>query len=294
MLAKYCIPLYLEDLSFLIKRAGWVVTKIHAHLTFGQKPFKRNFILMNQKSRQESKSNIEKDFFKLMNNSNFGHDCRNNLDNCDFVPIFDEIGEIQRLQKYYNLFDPKVDGFVSAKLIKENVEEKYNDQLHKLDKNDPFYQIKLNTLNHERAVGIETAKSFDAKKKKQKRKLTLVDYVKRMDETNENTNVKSLIDFDNEYSISIKAVMIKQNPNVKVTTRFLSGKMLMFAKASIKSFVYDLIDVFMFPDATTKSIYEKYKVKKCYLYQNLTDTDSTSLLFVFICHLNSIVDEITA
>ena len=32
MLPKKCIPLYLEDLVFLIKRAGWVVTKIHSHL----------------------------------------------------------------------------------------------------------------------------------------------------------------------------------------------------------------------------------------------------------------------
>ena len=115
-----------------------------------------------------------------------------------------------------------------------------------------------------------------------------------MDEANRNTNVKSVIDFDDEHSTSIKAVMIKQNSNIKVTTRFTSGKMLMFAKVSIKSFVYDLIDVFMFPNETTKAIYEKYKVKKCYLYQNLTDTDSTSSLFNFICHLNSIVDEITA
>ena len=36
---------------------------------------------MNQKPRQNSKNNIEKDFHKFMNNSNFGHDCRNNLDN---------------------------------------------------------------------------------------------------------------------------------------------------------------------------------------------------------------------
>ena len=69
MLAKKCILLHLEDLAFLIKRAGWVMTKIHAHLTFDQEPFKKNFILMNQKSRQESKTNPEKDFSKLMNNA---------------------------------------------------------------------------------------------------------------------------------------------------------------------------------------------------------------------------------
>ena len=56
------VPLYLQDLVFCIKRAGWAVTKIHSHLTFEQSRFKRNFILMNQKSRQESKNNVEKDF----------------------------------------------------------------------------------------------------------------------------------------------------------------------------------------------------------------------------------------
>ena len=59
---KKFIPLYLEDLVFCIKRAGWIVTKIHSHLTFEQSRFKRNFILMNQKSRQESKNNVEKYF----------------------------------------------------------------------------------------------------------------------------------------------------------------------------------------------------------------------------------------
>ena len=66
----------LEDLVFCIRRAGWKVTKTHVHLTFEQKRFKQKFILMNQKS-QESKNSAEKDFYKLMNNSNFGYNCRN-------------------------------------------------------------------------------------------------------------------------------------------------------------------------------------------------------------------------
>ena len=45
---------------------------------------------MNQKSRQQLKTNIEKDFYKLMCSS-FGYDCRNNLDNCNFAPISDEL-----------------------------------------------------------------------------------------------------------------------------------------------------------------------------------------------------------
>ena len=64
-------PMYLEQLCFAINRAGWSVTKIYSHYTFEQECFKKNFILMNQRSRQNAKNSIEKDFYKLMNNSNF-------------------------------------------------------------------------------------------------------------------------------------------------------------------------------------------------------------------------------
>ena len=39
----------------------------------------------------------------------------------------------------------------------------------------------------------------------------------------------------------------------------------------------------MFPDQKVQEIYQRYQVEKCYVYQNLTDTDSTSMFFVFIC-----------
>ena len=49
---------------------------------------------MNQNSRQNAENSKEKDFCKLMNDSNFGYDSRNNLGNCQFVPIFDDLKEI--------------------------------------------------------------------------------------------------------------------------------------------------------------------------------------------------------
>ena len=286
LLPKKFIPLYLEDLAFVIKRCGWVVTKIHAHLRFDQAPFKKKIILMNQKSRQESKTNAEKDFYKLMNNANFGSDCRNNADNANFIPIFDEINEIYSLQKYYSLVDPKIDNFVSGKLVEDYVKEKFTNQLHKLDKNDPFYEIKLTSLKQEQQEGLEAGKKLNEKRKNLKRKVTITDYFDRMKEVNEKVNVKSLIEFDHQNSNSIKAVIVKQNQNIKPTTRFLSGKMLIFAKVSIKSFVYDIIDVFMFPNEKTKNIYKNYNIEKCYVYQCLTDTDSTSINVIFICNLN--------
>ena len=60
----------------------------------------------------------------------------------------------------------------------------------------------------------------------------------------------------------------------------------MFSKVSIKSFVYDLIDAFMFANQEIEDIYQKYQVNKCSLYQDLTDTDSTSMFFCFYMWFN--------
>ena len=87
--------------------------------------------------------------------------------------------------------------------------------------------------------------------KKKKKRAELVDFVHRKSEVFANQKVKSLVDFDEEYSCSIGSVAIEKSSKINLTTRFLNGKMLMFSKVSIKSFVYDLIDVFMFPDQTT-------------------------------------------
>ena len=40
-----------------------------------------------------------------------------------------------------------------------------------------------------------------------------------------------------------------------------------------------------------KRIFKKDKIQKCFLFQNLTDTDSTSLFFIFICKLSSSINE---
>ena len=167
---KYFLPMSLEDLVFCIKRAGWKVTKIHSHLTFEQSRFKQNFILINQKSRQLSKNNVEKEFYKLMNNSNFGYDCRNNLDNCKFVPIFDQFREVTYVNWYHNIFDQKVSQFVTSDLLKKQIEEDYNNKLMKLDKEDRFYKIKLQTIKTERLSSLEAAEKDDENKKKNKTK----------------------------------------------------------------------------------------------------------------------------
>ena len=163
--------MYREDLVFCIKRVGWKVTKIHSHLTFEQARFKQNFILMNQKSRQESKNSVEKGFYELMNNSNFGYDCRNNIDNCKFVPIFDEYREVTYINRYHNIFDKKVSNFITSDILKHKAEEEFNDKLMKLDKEDRFYEIKLQTLEADRKSSLESAEIFEKNLKKKKKNI---------------------------------------------------------------------------------------------------------------------------
>ena len=91
----------------------------------------------------------------------------------------------------------------------------------------------------------------------------------------------------------MKSLAIKKETKGNLTNRFLNGKMLMFSKTFIQSFAYDLIDVFMFPYDIVKEIYEKNEIWKCLLFQNLTDTDNTSLFFIFVCKLSCSINEKT-
>ena len=67
-----------------------------------------------------------------------------------------------------------------------------------------------------------------------------------------------MIDLDEDNTNSIKSLAVEKKSNVKLTTRFIKGKMLMFAKTLLQSFVYNMIDVFSFPNQVLQEIYEKY------------------------------------
>ena len=113
----------------------------------------------------------------------------------------------------------------------------------------------------------------------------------RHEEEYKNNKIKSLINFDEEHTNSIKPLAVEKKSNVKLTSRFIKSKTLMFGKISLQSFVYDIIDVFCLPDQIAQEIYKNYRIEKCFICQNLTDTDSTSLLFLFICNRDCTISE---
>ena len=140
-----------------------------------------------------------------MNNSNFGYDCKNNIDNCKFVPIFDEYREVTYINRYHNIFDKKGSSFITPDILKHKAEEEFNNKLMKLDKEDRFYEIKLQTLEADIKSSLESAEIFVKNLKKKKKRKTLHDYDTRKDEVckNQQLNQYLKIDFNDEYSSSI-------------------------------------------------------------------------------------------
>ena len=119
---KIFVPLYAEDLQFLTTRMGWSITKIYEQSTFKQDTFKKEFDVMNQNAGKKATSKVEKDFYKLLNNSNFGNDCRNNVGNCNLELLYDGAEGIKYIKKYSNIFsDYKLREFFTESALRQQV-----------------------------------------------------------------------------------------------------------------------------------------------------------------------------
>ena len=137
---KIFVLLYAEDLYFLTTRADWKVTRIYEHYTFKQDTFKKDFVVMNQNARKTAKSKVEKDFYKLLSNSNFGNDCRNSIGNCKLELMYDGLEEISYIKEYTNIFtDPKFSEFFLVDILRNQIEDEFNQKMKKYNPRDIFH-----------------------------------------------------------------------------------------------------------------------------------------------------------
>ena len=122
---------------------------------------------------------------------------------------------------------------------------------------------------------------------KSKRKKISKDFNKETEDHLKNLNTKMIIDFDCESSVSVNSLAVNKINVVKLTTQFFSGKLPMFAKLSLMSFIHDMIETFYLSNTKTKIIYRSYGIEKKLAYHILTGTDSTALHFHIFCSQNN-------
>ena len=93
-----------------------------------------------------------------------------------------------------------------------------------------------------------------------------------------------IIEFNDRKSSAVKLIAVKNESVIKCTSRFMSEKLLMFAKLSLKSFFYQIFEHLHFPeeDPIVAAICKKYKIDEIHCYQVLTDTDSASIQFIIL------------
>ena len=136
---------------------------------------------------------------------------------------------------------------------------------------------------------LDAVDSFEKNENKRKRKFKNID--EKIADCLDPRKTKMIVEFNDRESASIKSFSAKKRSEIKVTTPFMSGKLFMFAKLSLKSFIYEIGDIFCFPNENIKEIYKKYMIEGVEIFHVLTDTDSTSLKFMFISDPNSEVPE---
>ena len=56
---------------------------------------------------------------------------------------------------------------------------------------------------------------------------------------------KMVVEFNNRVSASTKSFAVKKRKEIEGTTRFMFGKLLIFTKRYLKSFIYDLVETLL-------------------------------------------------
>ena len=101
LLPKKNYKVYCKNLEYYLK-LGLKVTKVHRILTFDEKPFLKEYIDLNTELRKNSKNDLEKDLFKLMNDAIFGKSMENVLNRSNIKLINNDPEKLLKLIKQPN------------------------------------------------------------------------------------------------------------------------------------------------------------------------------------------------
>ena len=204
-------------------------------------------------------SSVEPHFYKLLNNSIFFIDCKNNIDNCIWESFYDEIGEISYIKKFCTICgNGTYRNFFSPSVMRGEIWHEFNTKLLSLNKNDPKYQARKEYLENKREEDLDAIDSFEQNLKKGRKKRKFQDIDLKTADAADSRKTKMILEFHNHESAFVKSFAVKNSDRIKGTTKFLSGKMLLFAKLSLMSFINEVLETFCFPYENVREIFKKY------------------------------------
>ena len=236
-----------------------------------QDTFKKYFVTMNQDARKTAETKVEKDFYKLLNNRNFVYDWSKNTNNCNLELLYDGVEEVKFIKKYTDIFaDYKLKEFFTGDALREQIEQEIDEKINEYNIDNEFYcanETEMLKLKREEFEAIDGfLKSRKRKESDCHNYSKNVDMIENKIETSEDLpKNKMLIELNTPQGSAVKKIAVKLQTNVKCTTRFLAGKMLMFAKLSLNFFIYQLAELFMFPGEIVQAIYDKYQIERVYV-----------------------------
>ena len=104
---------------------------------------------------------------QILNNSNFGNDCRNNVGNCKLDLLYDGLDEISYIKKFTNIFNyDRFSELFSVDLLKEQIISEYNEKIENLDQYDPFYFSIRENIERKYEEDLEEVQLFLKKRRK--------------------------------------------------------------------------------------------------------------------------------
>ena len=142
-------------------------------------------------------------------------------------------------------------------LLRQEINQTYEAKIFNVSKEDPTYEARKKYLERKKEEDLDAVSTFEKSKKIKKRKLKTIE--EKILECSNLRKTKMTMEFNNGESASIKPFAVKKKNVIRATTRFMSGKLLMFTKLSLKSFIFELSEILSFPDETVKKFIKNTK-----------------------------------
>ena len=91
---------------------------------------------------------MERNFYKLLSSSNFGIDCRSNIDTCFLGPLYDDFSQV-------------------SYILRGEITQIFTSKIFSLNKDDPTYQSRKKYYERKMAEELDDVDLYEKRQKKE-------------------------------------------------------------------------------------------------------------------------------